>query len=350
MDLLLTVLSIKRIFYLVLITSVSFIIYHFQHHSEHAWVIWSALFLSLTVSEGSLLHRMKVIILTGLAIILAVVLSGLLSSISWLLAIELSLLTFGCVLFSLRRPQYFSSAFQVNILGILAGLSMPSFSQDLQRIIYIGMGVFIVCLFQLIFYFGLIKNEFQFNMKVSLQRLQLLSKEIFSSLIYPEYAKNIYLFERRIHIQKTKFMQSFNRLQQIILDVERVKNKESIKINHLIIKLNLFYDILLDCALLRFRVKDNAIFKVCAIEFIEVSRAIDKAMIDLVDVFSIRNPKQSLNIMQFMQSIQKLEENYQNVLQVAANDPLAFYLFIFSLKSLLEEMEVFYKMAIEIKW
>jgi hypothetical protein len=222
-----------------------------------------------------------------------------------------------------------------------------------QRILNIGMGTLIVTCFQFIFYVGFIKTEFRFNMQIALGKLQLLSKEIFSCLIYPEYANNIYLFERRIHIQKNEFMQLFNQLQDITRYAEKTKYKESLKINNLLAKLNTLYDILLDCSLLRFRVKDHAIFKVCKEELIDIAREIDKTIFQFIQIVNkgfffhsqVTRHQARFDITEFSKKIQKLEDNYQNVLQIAAHDPLVFFLFICSLKSLLEEMEIFYNIA-----
>src|SRR3990167_1811350 len=83
--------------------------------------------------------------------------------------------------------------------------------------------------------------------KLALVHLKRLNQEIFSCFLQPEYSDNIYLFERRIHLQKNKCIRAIYRLHDV----------------GIVSQLNELYANLMDMAQLRRRVKDYTLFDIC---------------------------------------------------------------------------------------
>lgn len=163
----------------------------------------------------------------------------------------------------------------------------------------------------------------------SLRYLKQVSDAIFSCLLSPEYPDNLYLFERRLHLQKVKYMQSLAQLRQ------------SKGLSSFINKLDHCYDILLDCAQLRHRVKDHATFTLCAPELIAINQEIGVAI--AACMANIANKKHEFVLSALAEKLMPLEANYSTVLQISAREPLVFLLFITSLKALADELQALYR-------
>jgi hypothetical protein len=343
MDFIFATQSIKRLLYQVLLVGVTFGIYFNLNVPDRYWTIWSAFFLSLIIWEGPLALRIKMMLQTGLAFILIAGLFGLLSVFPIIIPLGLCFLTIGSVIFSKMRTQYALSSLVIVLLAIISALTLPTMIANSQRMIMLGVGVLVVLLCHLLFYLRPIKETFRINIYASLKNLLSLNTVIFASLIDQQYKNNLYLFERRIHLQKNKCVQTF-----IAFNQRFPKNSHGHcyeKHARIIGQLGLLYDALLDCSMLRFRIKDHTILKVCEAELVGILHAINQVMRGWMKVFSRSWLRPKVNskehLVTLSQWIFKLEENYQHFLQAIAEDPLAFLLFVESLKSLAKEMENF---------
>ncbi|HLB41463.1 MAG TPA: hypothetical protein VJN02_01185 [Gammaproteobacteria bacterium] len=134
-----------------------------------------------------------------------------------------------------------------------------------------------------------------------------LNNDIFSCFVQSDYPHNEYLYERRLHIQKNKCM-------RLMYDIQ----------------IDRLYTIMLDYALLRQRVNDHTIFAVCRMELLALQQAINQILFEKIVAFSNKKIESSIEIL--LEKIDRFENIYQNVLRVTAPDPMAFLLFIDSLR------------------
>jgi hypothetical protein len=152
---------------------------------------------------------------------------------------------------------------------------------------------------------------FFWRLKKLLKHYALLSDDIFTCFLNPDYPKAVYLFERRIHLQKTKCIKS-------LLTFEKSADSLSEKCK-------IIFLIMMDCALLRFRVADHTTFNVCKTELENIQKALHHAF-----------KKGDTAMLQ--RAIDAFYAQYEQVLQVAAATPLSFLIFIASLRSLAEAL------------
>lgn len=168
-----------------------------------------------------------------------------------------------------------------------------------------------------------------------LRYLQRVSHAMFSCFLSPEYPDNLYFFERNFHLQKVKYMQSIVQLREL----NRSANHKP-ALSTFINKLDHCYDILLDCAQLRYRVKDHATFTLCALELTAINQEITATM--AASMAKIANKKQSFDFTALTEKIMSFETSYHTVLQISAREPLVFLLFMTSLKALADELQALY--------
>lgn len=134
--------------------------------------------------------------------------------------------------------------------------------------------------------------------------LRSLNQAIFSCFLDSAYQDNLYLFERRIHLQKRNFMRAIMKVSGSSL-----------------VHFNLLFDCMMNYAQLRWRITDFTVLSVCAKELNALCQAIDASLAQKKNAAS-----------QLMFAIQQLEAVYQQVLQISSPDPLAFLLFIDGIK------------------
>lgn len=345
MDLLFSSLSIKRLSYLIL---VAFSVYFIQtriNNVEANWLIWAAFLLSLITTGDSFKRRFNIIIITGLLAGFAAFLVGSLTISPLLVTLVLFLITLVGVSAGETYPAYFMQMSIVIMFAILSGHFSNSHSENLTRFVFIVTGVAIAAVLQIIFYPYFIRNELNPYIIISLRNLRKLNKEIFSCFLEPEYADNIYLYERRIHFGKNAFLRSLSRLREMTKLAE-TKLSDLEKENHerWLIQLEGLFGNMLDYAQLRWRVTDYTTFAVCRDELIKIAIESDKCL-DAI-IAHVRQKKYFTSIDQLSQAVNQLENNYYQVLQVASTQPLIFLLFIDSLNAFSKKIAATYLSAI----
>ena len=167
-----------------------------------------------------------------------------------------------------------------------------------------------------------------------MRSLSRLTDEFFSCLLQQAYPKNLYLFERRLHVEKQKYFIAMTKLNEPIPHLQEKEQVTMQTIEHL-------FDVLMDCMQLRRRVSDHTIFEVCANELTAISKAI-QTMFSAI-LATLNGKKKLLDEEALKNAIKRLEENYLNVLQVTAKEPLVFLLFISSLTDLRKALVAYYE-------
>jgi hypothetical protein len=344
--LMMTSFSIKRLIYLFLVTGVAFAIQFYSTNPQSYWVVWSALTLAMIMSGNTFSQRLLIIVLTGIAIACLSFIAAAIAKLVPLLALFYFFVTLVCVYMAQQKPKYFFPLFLINLFTMVAGLSPVTLTGNIDRIIYIFAGTMTVLFFQMIFWPHFIRNEIRTLIKMILRNLIQLNKEIFSCFLQPEYPENIYLFERRLHHQKKRYLQLMGQLRLAEEIIRAKEQTESRMIIHSIItRLEFLYDIMLDYAQLRRRVNDHTIFAVCADELSAIANEIDKIFLELIALFAHKNPLMDATGLEA--KIKWLDESYHHILQVASREPLVFLLFITSLRFFHENLTTFYNEALK---
>ena len=345
MELIFNSLSIKRFIYLVLTACVTFTAYYHSHNSQSYWLAWSGLMFALITVGDTRRHRIIIILFTGFAAMSFTFVAGYLATYMPLLAIYLFLVT-ACTTFAgLSYPNYFYLFFLINLFAILGGSIAPSMLENGERMVCIGEGVFIATVLQIVFLLKFMRNALQAWLIIALRNLQFLSKEFFSCFLQSEYIDNVYLFERRIHNQKNRFMQALGRLREMVSQVTGSKHADMFA--PMLLKLDCLYDILLDGGQLRQRVTDHTIFQVCNEELTAVSQEMEKLLGDVISVLAFKN--QHVDLANLDVKIARFEDNYQHVMQITAREPLPIFLFIATLKAFRNELAALYAEALRVR-
>ncbi|MCW5583121.1 MAG: hypothetical protein KIT56_04415 [Gammaproteobacteria bacterium] len=268
-------------------------------------------------------------------------LAGLLPSI----VLYLFITSILCVLVAQYYPECFFSAFIVNVFAILSGTMQESLAGNMDRLVLIIIGVMVAAVFQVLFYPHFVRNELRSSIIITLKKLKRVNHEIFSCLLQPEYPDNIYLFERRLHIQKNRFMQSMMRLRAVMQQVMKKMNAEE-KEGYLafLVQLDLLYANMLDYSQIRRRVTDHTSFLLCAIELSEIVKEVNTSIDGAIS--HVDGKKYYVNADMLAIKIKRLDDNYQNVLQIAVKEPLVFMLFIDSLNAFSKRIKELYGLTV----
>lgn len=325
----------KTIVYLLLVIVTAYIVYFLTSSQQSFWIIWSAFIFSLISLGRTFNRRIGLIALSAIISALAAFIAGLCAYSIIALAIYLFLLTGACILFVETYPEYSVAAFIVPIFGILGGSITSSISEHFIKLFLIIGGGVIVMMAQFIFFYKFQANETRYWLVVAVDHLKVLSDEIFSCF-QPAYANNVYSFERRLHLQKMKFMRAVHKIREF-----NNSTGSRAPLQDVTSPLENIYDTLLDCSQLRSRISDPTILSLCTQEmdgliteinglFAQLKLAIDK------------QAKINFNTLALTQKIMRFDEINQNVLQVTAREPSVFILFTASIKKLEQDMQTFY--------
>lgn len=302
--------------------------------SQSVWMVWSIFLFALLTVEGSLVFRAGLVILSGTVATIGVSIVRLLQVEPMVLLGFITLATFACLYYGQRYTDYLFPAFIINLMLLLANLPLVShsISQVSQSIL---LGAFVVAAIDCIFHVWSVKRQQRILIANALNALKHLVDDIFACYLQPDYADNVYLYERRLHLQKQRYLQS-----QVLLTNELKDNhhseQEAKHYMQLLKQFDLVYDVLLDAAQLRRRLSDFTVLAVCQDELRALARGFHACILQLTR--KVKNPEAVIVMQDVTASIERLEAIYQQVLQVSAPEPLVIQLFIASLTALYEEL------------
>lgn len=329
-----------RLVYVLLVSITALLVFTFLDYSQKYWLVSSAFLFSLIFRGDSFFERLIILSLTGLIAAAVIFVAGFIPVFS-LEAIYLCVVTICLLLFSQRYPNYLISTLFINVFVIIAVCTSVSLSENIARAVFILCGTAIVMIAQCIFQYHFKRNAITSWLIISLQQLKWLSVEIFACYTQEEYVDNLYLFERRLHLQKIKVMQSLNNFHAAVRCLDRASRQaEDIlkkpiahqQLNEQLQMLSQIYDLMLSLAKLRWRVTDFTIFRVCDNEMRGIENALNQIFLMLAR--KIKNQRIQVESYPLAQAINRFEETYQHVIQVTAREPLVFLLFINDLKEL----------------
>lgn len=310
--------SIRWFIYLIAMIASIYLLTAPIPYFETQWFILSAVIFSFG-SVTLLSHiRFESTIMIGLFSALLVFIGGVMDGNPLLSGVFI--LMIALIMMHLRKRY---PALQLLLLGALfftvlsIYIKIP-FNDNLNRSLFIAGGALLIAALQWLILPR--KNaEIEYEIEKLLKQYQRLTEDIFACFLEQQYPTTLYLFEHRLHQQKNKCMQLLVRLERLLSNQNQLFNK-----------LSFIFDVLMEVALLRFRVKDHTTYEICNAELLAIDEALQAN-------FNLKNHIE--NQLLLRESIKRLENNYQQVLQVAAPDPMVFLFFIASLKSLAEAID-----------
>lgn len=339
MDLLTTSSSIKHFVFLLIATCGAFFLQSLTDSPAVSWMVWSILLATLITSHHTWSRRLVILLTTSIAAVIGSILGSYIAGLdSHLLSLYLFCTTFLCVFLSEKYPQCFYPFFLINLLIILSSGFSGSELDNLERGIFLSLGFITAMAIQMVWWPLSYKDDLRQSIQIVLAKLKKLNQDIFACFIQIEYSKNVYLYEKRIHEDKNKFILALGEANALYKSKQpNLSEKEKNRYGEALIKADKLFDIMLDYSQLRRRVTDATTFQLAEDEFKKIVNDIDADLSALM--FLLRN-KKMITGGALQQNIKHFEDNYQNVLRVSAREPLVFLLFIFSLKAMNAELRV----------
>ncbi|OGT62334.1 MAG: hypothetical protein A3E85_03740 [Gammaproteobacteria bacterium RIFCSPHIGHO2_12_FULL_45_12] len=333
MDACLSRLNLARLAYLLAVATLTVTCGYVGQSQASAWLIWIAFTFSVVTLGDTRLQQSLLLLALTADVMLVVTLSTWAISSPLLLLVYLASLTLICVYLGRRIPLLAYPAGLINLFAVLACLPLAGEYPLQHEIMNIMGGAVIVILCQWLYQVGNSQSEVRSSLTASVLILRQLANDLFESMVVPDYADHLYLYERRIHKQKNRYLLSLERMEKVARSWKgRQTSKRYQVIARLLSDLYQLYDNLMDCAQLRHRVDDFHLFSLCRQEMQWVVKAFDQLFLALSKVD--KGTSLEDDFIRVMEAIQCFEANNESVLQVTAKEPMIFLWFIASLKTM----------------
>lgn len=322
--------SIKRILYVLLITVVTLAVYHMQLVKELVWLILASLFFAHATLEEPLLRRTYIIIVSGLAAAICVVIGGLVATnlpLTWLFVI---LVTAGCVWRGITCKGWAYPMVIVNVLAVLSVYKAASLHDGMYRALAIFDALIIVADAQIIllpFFWG---SEFNRCRKMTFYHMRQYVKSVFCCLQSSDYPDNVYYYEAKIHAAKVNCMHG------IVAMREKERSNNGLFDGYSSEDLQNVFEVIVDIGQLRRRVSDHTVFALNATEI----NNLEKTIMRMLTAMSRGKKEDVTHLCQVLLNfIQQFDDSFESVVKVAAKEPMAFVLFNAGLNTLLRTIE-----------
>lgn len=332
--------TLRRLTYFIIIAVAALSASGLQPFAPTYWLIWSAFSLSLITFGNTFAQRFFCILLTGIGMAAAVSLAGLAAMFPPLFYAYICAATLFLVYAMNKWPAYGLPLFLLNMF-VLLGI-YPDADSSAQAIpaSFILLGMLIALLPQFIFWPHYISNQIKQTILVTIKELQGLTNDVFYCLLQPDYKDKLYLYEKRIHIQKTKLLTARQRLHNQIEENKNLSGAKKDALHAVLAQLDLLYESFVSCAQVRWRTTDHTIFAVCQQDLAgilqEINRAYDEFILALTTHNKLHADLSPLNV-----RINQLEQTYQSVLQVTAREPVVMLLFVTNLQTFAAQLIAF---------
>jgi hypothetical protein len=319
----------KRFLYLIATLSIVAIVFLKYYIPQGVWLMVPAL-LFLNISLDTSLFRRSVTIVTAGALSVLLIFAGtLIAPFVAMQIIVQSLVTGYCVYMGAVRGKAAYPWFAANFLGVLSINADGTFAAAVMHSEAALISIIIVLFAQIILLPFFNRDEYQSCRNLVLRRLRDLSEAIFSCLISVEYPDNIYLFERRIHKEKVRFLDAMGLMSQ---------RAAAAGINHAVTnELQTLFEIIIDIGQVRRRVTDHTTFALCSDELTGINSSI--AML-LPILFSGKKNKINEAMLLLEKYVTQFESCFEHVLKVSAREPLAVMLMLSSVKAFIKQCRI----------
>lgn len=323
--------GINRLIYLIFVVLAVFVVQRAIAGLQHEGLIWAAFILPLAIIDGTLVQRFLITLVTGSLLATIVFIVGCFTHTTGLLIAIVLFIIALCTYVGQLYPRYSTSALIISIFTILSSSILIPSTDNVQRLIAMSVGVSVIVILQILYGPYTLAQQWYSQWIGYLRNLRNLNDEIFSCFLQSEYADNLYLFERRLHVRKIECLQTLAKLRKTAQQAKREDWSHALKQSELV------FANMLDYAQLRRRVTDYATFSICSQELTQIFQAITQILKDAEKVQGRQTIEMHVNILR--QYVHRLEENYNHVLQIASREPLPFLLFIYSLNTFCTYLE-----------
>lgn len=304
------------------------------------WLAGAVFFLVLITTGNTFSARIICILFTGVGMSLAVLLSSFFVNNDAALAVYLWIMTACLVSAMWHWHQYRLSCLLINLFAffaLLPGVEQIVLKDGAESML---LGTLIVIVSQLLFWPHFISNQIKQTLRAGVRGLQGLGNDVFFCLLQTDYPNKIYLFENRIHMQKTKIMRVRKRLYSLIEGNKKINMTKKEMLQELAEHFDVLYESFINCAQVRWRTTDHTIFAVCEHDLLSILQEINKIYEEfIVLLFAHTSIYLDLNTLQMR--INQFEQTYQNVLQVSAREPVVLLFFVMSLQMFARELNGF---------
>lgn len=336
----------RRLIYFIIVSFLAIFAASLFSYSQTCWLIWSAVGLSLVTAGNTFLQRSISIASTGVLLAASTLLFTWLSSFPLLLFIFLPIATISIIYLMTKKENWLLSLYLLNFFILLAVLSDNNLTLNVKHAQLILLGTLIALLPQIIFWPHFISNQVKQTMLVSIQELQELINVVFFALLENDYPEKQYVYEKRIHTQKTKLIAARQQLQNLVKKNKHYSETKKNILTNLLNQFDLLYESFITCAQVRWQVTDHTIFGVCEQDLAGIVQEINRAFAEFIKILGVKN-KLHADLTILTIKINQLEYTYQNVMQVTAREPIIILLFIANLQAFAKEIIDFNGQLIE---
>src|SRR3990167_269977 len=319
---------IKRICYLLATVITVAIVFLSSYLLQGLWLLTAAILLVNITFESTLLRRTLVILLTGVAAAFCIFIGTLLAPVVPAQILFVVLVTVACAYAGVKSGRARYPWLVINLLALLSMNGQVSWPAALDHAGAVLVGMSIVLVMQMILLPFYSRDEYRYSRQRVLRHLGKLLMDILNCLDAPEYPDNVYLFERRVHKQKIKcleYLAILTRRESVIASSVSVSQD-----------LQALFEVIIDVGQARRRVTDHTIFALCKDE-------LDTIEADVISLFAelagSNKSKIEMLLVRLEAHITQFESSYENILRVAAREPLVLILLLGSLKNLLQQCQ-----------
>ncbi len=332
---------IRRLTYFIIVTVLAFSASRFlPTYVQTNWLIWSALSLSLISLGNTFFQRISCILLTGIGCAAGLFLASLLMPNMQILYLYLGGASFLLVYGMSRQPHYWLPLLIVNFFIAFSLVPDAKLASNWYPGELILLGTLIALVPQIIFWPYFVSNQIKQNIIAAISALQGLSNDVFFCLLQPDYPDRLYLYERRIHAQKTKVMTANQRLHYLLEKNKNLPRDKKVVLTSVLLHFDLLYESFMNCAQVRWRTTDHTIFAVCEQDISGILQEMNKAYDEFIALLTVKT-KLHADLSVLDVRINQFEQTYQSVMQVTAREPIVLLLFVSGLQMFASELSVF---------
>jgi|GEM_PF-3239642 len=331
---------------LVLIFSVYALTYYYPS-SQLSWLVLSSVLISQTglLSETKQSALWQILFYPCLGLLAGLTVFALsLCATHFLYASLLVIVLTGITgYWAWRDRQFFGAAFVIQVLGIITAFFPSDLEMAKQRFFLILLGSILVLLIRSPYRLLYLCWKFFFARVRYFQKL----KYIYQLIFYTSGpAANLWgqeLEESHFQLAWSDCLTAMQELKNIIsvhLEEGASAPPRRAQRASFTVSLDHIWDLSLSLGSLRYRLTEEAVFRMAQAEM----RGLSEALMQVLNQLSYsKQPGQTLSLTGLQKAIQEFEELYQSMLQTVAKEPLVILLFIqdlYALKDALEKLSL----------
>jgi uncharacterized membrane protein YccC len=307
---------------------------HYLQWNERYWMVISVLLGLQMSSDLELRQKDFFLLLTGLLAALAACVTSLLALNVIYLALFLFLNTALTVIVGLRRPLLWGCAFLINIFAALSAGFPTGFVGMQERFRSIFLGFFIAVLLQKIFFPNRLRADARLALSEAIQELIELNQAVFNCYLAVDYPTNQFVYTKKLHEKRREFSSAISIARDLVKKI-KVRRDNLLKI---LCTVEQLFEIIQSLGTLINREQDHSTFQIINKELLAIAENIHTELRAIkIYLLKRRHAPAASEILQ--ENIYQLDDVNHSATYVAAQDPLAFLLFVQDLYALQAAMQ-----------